>query len=93
MELSGKKVSPAGILSFFVNFHDEIVWESLDRGKELRYKFYEEVRNVGISIVDDEFDKLECLRSFDKAIDRKTTKFHHFLFKKINPKNLPVIEI
>lgn len=52
VELSDKKCSAAGILSFFVNFHDEIVWESFDRGNQLKYTFYDEVRNIGIKVED-----------------------------------------
>ena len=93
VELSDSKVSAAGILSFFVNFHDEIVWESFDRGRELKLTFYEEVKNIGVKVVDREFDKLECLKSFDKCIDSNKTSYHRFLQKKVNPRNLPVIEI
>ena len=36
VELTGKQATPAGILSFFVNFFEDILWQNFDRGYHIK---------------------------------------------------------
>ena len=81
VELTGKKATPAGVLSFFVNFYENILWHNYDRGEYLKEMFIDEIRTLGVSVIDGKFDKLDCLKVFDRAIEAETTNFHNLLEK------------
>lgn len=93
VELTGKKATPEGVLSFFVNFYEDILWEYLDRGLQLKQMFNDEVKALDVRIVKGKFNKLNCLRAFDRAIESSSTCFHTVLEKRVNPKRLPVVTV
>ena len=93
VELTGKKATPTGILSFFVNCFEDILWSSLDRGEQLKQMLVDEITALGVPIKNEKFDKIRCLKSFDRAIEMETTNFHNFLAKKINPRQNPIVSI
>ena len=85
--------TPAGVLSFFVNFFEDILWHNFDRGYYLKSLLVDEMRALGLSIRNEKFDKLNCLKLFDRAIETESTNFHNLLMKKVNPKQLPIVTI
>lgn len=53
----------------------------------------DEIKDLGVKIVDEKFNKDECLRILDSAIAREATNLHFILAKKVNPKGNSFVSI
>ena len=73
-------------MSFFINFHEDIIWKQFKNGAVLRDMLYRELRLIGVKIDKlNQFDKDECLTKLDHAIQRQRTDFHVDLYQRVNP--------
>ena len=69
VELADNQASPAGILSFFVNFNDRIYWQQFERGGWQKERFYQSLVDLRIKVGPSGIvNKKECLEILELAI-------------------------